>query len=296
LLLGSGELAASSRNAEVLAKDWPVEPIIQPLEVPMALAPLPVWVTDAVIQKESEPNDIAPRATPLAMNAVMAGCLDSVMDTDSYTFQVKQGQFYRLELHARDLLLPLDGYLTLYDGDKILAENDDADGLDSDPVLSWKATLDGTVRVVVSSLLTPSGPGAQYILCLKPGEEPLEAQITTGSVALAAGKTAEIKGKLIAQHGYSGKIRAQLQNLPFGLSADAVEVKSENGAEFTLTLRAAKNVRDWSGPIQLALWAEDKDGLSITVLGHHLPRGEAQRGRTTLDKIEHIWVTLSAQK
>jgi hypothetical protein len=289
---------ANPSQTEIPPKDWPADPLIQTLNLPSALWPLPVLVTDHPIHKETEPNDTAARANPIAINTILAGQLATLSDTDSYSFTVKKGQNYRLQLHTRQLLLPLDGYLTLYDSaDKLLAENDDQDSSGStDAVISWKATLDGPVRIVVSTHLPVSGPGAQYLLALTPGTEPLEAHITQASVALTPGKTAEIKGKLIAQNGYSGKIRAQLQNLPLGISADPVDIQPKHHTEFTLTLRAAKNAKAWSGPIQLALWASEKDGTATTILGHHLARGEAQRHHTTLDRIDHLWLTLHTNK
>jgi hypothetical protein len=299
-LHGTAELPVDSRSVEIIGSQLP-QLGVQYLDSTANLWPMPVLVTDSAVRCESEPNDAPASAIPIAINSTVAGRMDGPADRDGFTFTVQKGLRYSLRLHAQDLHLPLDGYLQLYAGSSqdLLAENDDTVALGTaDPELSWKATADGPVRAVVITLLPlpAAATAGHYVLTLQPGREPLEAQITSASSYLIpAGKTAEIKAKLIAPYGFTGKIKASAQNLPTGLTAEPVEVKAENGAEFTLVLRAANNCTSWSGPLQLALVATGEDKLSTQVLAYCLPREDAQRGMTQRDRLDHVWITLQGR-
>jgi hypothetical protein len=288
-------LPEKERTVKHDASTLPAEPVIQPVSHPAVLWPLMAVVTDAPVQMESEPNDAKEKANPLALFTLAAGRLATAGDRDGYSFTVKKGSYYNLRLYAKELLLPLDAKLSLraMKDDALLAEQDDADAALADPMLSWKATLDGPVRVVVEDLFGKGGPGAQYVLSVKPGAEPLEAEISSGtSAVLDAGKTVEIKAKLNARYGYGGSISARVQGLPHGVTAEVVEVKPKTGTEFSVKLQAAKNAPAWSGPLELALWYVYEGGTPSTTRAAIRVRGESERGVTQLDKLEHVWLTV----
>ena len=191
--------------------------------------------------------------------------------------------------------MPLDALLTIIDPTgKEAARNDDvAEG--EDPLISFKASVDGRHIIQVADLFGKGGDAAEYVVLLGPGEEGFSAVITSKpTLLLEAGKTAEIKAKIKRINGYGGDLVARIQGLPPGAACAEVEVPKKNGDEFTLKLQASQNTALSNNPISVAIWtkeAKDKPLLSRTATLDL--RGENRRGTSLLDVTDRIWLTVT---
>ncbi len=86
-------------------------------------------------------------------------------DVDLWSFTARKGQTVRCEVHAGRLGSPLDAHLAVMDaGNRILAENDDAHGVD--PSLRFTAPADGVYRVRIHDTNNKGGPAYVYRLTL----------------------------------------------------------------------------------------------------------------------------------
>ncbi len=267
--------------------------LIKPQNV---IVPVPVAVTDTSVQREPDTNHDYASAMLVAVPSCIGGRLAKAGEADFFAFDAKKGSYTNVRLLAKALGLHLDATLAIIDKDgKELATNDDAtEG--EDPLLSWKAPDDGRYAVRVSDLFGKGGSDAEYVLQLGPGEETFGATITSkATLAIEAGKTAEIKAKLKRVGGYAGELIARVSGLPTGVTCADVEAPKKNGEEFTLKLLAASNAVAFNGPISVVLWTKEvKDKPLLTRTATLDLRGENRRGTSTLDVTERVWLTVVA--
>lgn len=293
-LLGAN-LAPKDKTLDFDGSHLPVEPLVTTILPPFAVLPVPVAVTDSPVQRENEPNNDSAKAALLSVPAAIGGRIERAGDVDSFAFEAKKGSFYNVRLLAKSLGLPLDALLTIIDpAGKEAARNDDvAEG--EDPLISFKAAVDGRHIIQVTDLFGKGGDAAEYVVLLGPGEEGFSAVITSKpTLLLEAGKTAEIKAKIKRINGYGGDLVARVQGLPPGVVCAEVEVPKKNGDEFTLKLQASQNTALSNNPVSVAIWtkeAKDKPLLSRTATLDL--RGENRRGTSLLDVTDRIWLTVT---
>lgn len=259
-----------------------------------SILPIPVAVTDTTVLRETDKHHDFSTAMPLAIPSCVGGRIAKPGEADFYTFDAKKSSYTNVRLLAKALGLHLDAALAIIDKDgKELATNDDASE-GEDPLISWKAPADGRYAVRVTDLFGKGGDDAEYVLQLGPGEETFGATITTKpTLAIEAGKTAEIKAKLKRVNGYAGELIARVQGLPAGVSCADVEAPKKNGEEFTLKLQAASNTVAFNGPISVVLWTKEvKDKPLLSRTATLDLRGENRRGTSTLDVTERVWLTV----
>lgn len=259
-----------------------------------AFLPIPVAVTDTTVQRETDSNHDFATAMPLAIPSCVGGRIAKPGEGDFYAFDAKKGSYTNVRLLAKALGLHLDAALAIIDKDgKELATNDDA-AEGEDPLLSWKAPADGRYAVRITDLFGKGGDDAEYVLQLGPGEETFGAAITSKpTLAIEAGKTAEIKAKLKRVNGYAGELIARVSGLPASVSCADIEAPKKNGEEFTLKLQAATDAVAFNGPISVVLWTkESKDKPLLSHTATLDLRGENRRGSSTLDVTERLWLTV----
>ncbi len=295
-LLGAN-IADKSKTFDFDASHLAVEPRISTITPPFALAPIQVAVTDAAVQRATEPNSTSEQAMPLTVPACVGGRIDKAGDADCFAFEAKKGSYYNLRLLAKSLGLPLDAVLTVMDptGKEAASNDDTAEG--EDPLLSFKASVDGRHIIKVTDLFGKGGEDAEYVLILGPGEETFSATITTKpTLVVEAGKTVEIKAKIKRVGGYAGDLVARVHGLPVGVICADVEAPKKSGDEFTLKLQAAQNAASSNGPISAVLWTKEaKDKPLLSRAATLDLRGENRRGTTTLDVTDRLWLTVIAE-
>jgi len=245
-----------------------------------AFLPIPVAVTDTTVQRETDSNHDFATAMPLPIPSCVGGRIAKQGEADFYAFDAKKGSYTNVRLLAKALGLHLDATLVIIDKDgKELATNDDA-AEGEDPLISWKAPADGRYAVRITDLFGKGGDDAEYVLQLGPGEETFGAAITSKpTLAIEAGKTAEIKAKLKRVNGYAGELIARVSGLPASVSCADIEAPKKNGEEFTLKLQAATDAVAFNGPISVVLWTkESKDKPLLSRTATLDLRGENRRG------------------
>ncbi len=259
-----------------------------------AIVPIPVAVTDTTVLRETGTSHDFATAMPLAIPSCVGGRIAKPGEADFYAFDAKKGSYTNVRLLAKALGLHLDAALAIIDKDgKELATNDDA-AEGEDPLISWKAPADGRYAVRVTDLFGKGGDDAEYVLQLGPGEETFGATISTkATLAIEAGKTAEIKAKLKRVNGYAGELVARVQGLPAGVTCADLDAPKKTGEEFTLKLQAASNAIAFNGPISVVLWTKEvKDKPLLSRTATLDLRGENRRGSSTLDVTERVWLTV----
>ncbi len=285
-------LGAGSASLDFDGSHLPVEPLVQTITPPNAIAPIQIAVTDTPVLREVEPNNELANAMPLAVPSCVAGRIDKAGDVDRFVFQAKKGGYYNMRVLAKGLGLPLDALLVVCDStDKELAHNDDATEGD-DPLLSWKAPADGLYQIKITDLFNRGGEAAEYVLMLGPGEETFATTITSKSVlTVEAGKTVELKATLKRVNGYGADLVAEMHGLPPGVTAEPVAAPAKPG-DFTVVLKAAANAAASNGPVQLVLCTKgDKTPLISRTATLDL-RGEIRRGTSLLDQADYVWLTV----
>ena len=90
--------------------------------------------------------------------------------------------------------------------------------------LVWTAPDDGTFTVVVSDLTQRGGPEFYYHLTIAPPTPAATASISSHSLKLDSGKSADLKSTVTLTHGYQGKLRLAAKCLPDGIEAPEVNV------------------------------------------------------------------------
>ena len=138
---------------------------------------VPILITSAPVQVETEPNDRLDQATALALPCVVAGRLAKRGDSDAYELSLKGGQTLVASVTANQWLRsPMDAVLQLTDRKgNVLAQSDDSRGLD--PQLVYRAS--GEISCVLRIFAFPETPNstvgfsgaANYVYAIKATSE-----------------------------------------------------------------------------------------------------------------------------
>ena len=107
----------------------------------------------------SEPGDlpwdqVIEQATPIGIGVVFQGELDNEGDSDYFTFEAEQGEFYQLDVTLGTLQ---DSVLDVYDADGTWLDGNDDYGESTASRLVWDAPGTGTYYVQVASFDTGTG-------------------------------------------------------------------------------------------------------------------------------------------
>lgn len=113
---------------------------------------------------EVEPNNSPAEANPVALGDTAAGVITPEADVDYFSVDIPAETFVDLDVDASTLGSPLDAFLVLFDvdGTTVLAESDDADGLDSR--IRYFIEASGRYFVAIRDLGDRGGGGFFYML------------------------------------------------------------------------------------------------------------------------------------
>lgn len=137
-----------------------------------------VQIIDAPHVMEVEPNNNSKETQMLNLEPpfVVHGVINTENDYDDFSFKVKKGQRYEVNLYARTYGSSLDGHVYIYNEKyKHLANNDDKDGADSK--LSFKADADGLHRLRILDYLRTHSDKHVYAVEVKPESARVSATI-----------------------------------------------------------------------------------------------------------------------
>ena len=144
----------------------------------------------------SEPGDlpwdqVIEEATPLGIGVVFQGELDDEGDSDYFTFQAEEGEFYQLDVTLGTLE---DSVLDLYDTDGTWLDANDDYGESTASRLVWDAPGTGTYYVQVTSFGTGTGTYTLTISGITDDHANSAANAVPVQIGMAAQGTIDYEG------------------------------------------------------------------------------------------------------
>lgn len=243
-----------------------------------------------------------PKAAPvlsapgkLTLPALVQGGISKEAEEDAYSFTAKKGDDLQISLRAQRLSSPLDATLRIDDATgKTLQQADDADKDGLDPSLRWKAPKDGEYKLIIADRFNHGSAEHRYELTVKPFVASLTATLDTHAYRLEAGKSVEVKLTVKTNGTFAGKIKAQVAQLPAGVTADSVDVPAKGG-EVKLTLKAGAEVAANQAPFAVELVTSAPDAVETVTATYAIPFLEP-RGDLLIMSDTHPWLTVLAKK
>ncbi len=169
-------------------------------------------------------RDASPTIT---LPSTISGCLQTANETHSFTFAGTKGQQIRLRTASRSLGFPTDLNLTVADSARnIVAEQDDAERDQRDPVLNVTLPADGEYRATILDLAGRGGLRMTYQLTIETPEPDFELSLAADSFVLATDKPLEIPLTVSGRDGFSGDVEILVHGLPAGVTAEPLSVKA----------------------------------------------------------------------
>jgi len=173
---------------------------------------------------EAEPNNAATNANSVTVPIFINGRVGAAKDADRFKFKAASDQKILCAIEARRFGSPLDALLAVYAGDSLVAQNDDADGVDAR--IEFDAKKDTEYTVVVRDLTDRGGPQFTYRLAIRPSSSAaptLAAKYFPDAVRLNRGGRTRIRCEVVRQ-GFDAPVRFSAADLPAGVSADPIVV------------------------------------------------------------------------
>lgn len=216
---------------------------------------------------EREPNNDVSHVSALAVPAIFNGRIDRAGDVDYWQFRAKKGEEYICDLRAARLNSLLDSVLTLRDAEgKVISENDDMAGGQSDSKITFTAPADGVYTLVVREAAPRrGGPEFAYRLAVSPPPQPespdFELRLPTDALTLNRGQEVKFKVQASRRGGFEGPITLQLADLPSDVSVSELVIPEKKN-EIELTFKAEKTAQ--VRPVHLTVSGSAKIG-EVTV-------------------------------
>ena len=245
------------------------------LASPHASNPVFIGFTDLPVVAEHEPNNNPAQAQKITPPCEIAGQFCPAGDTDVYTFDVKKGDVWWLELISQRLDLPTDPFLLIQRDTADVQEAYGADTniggprfhtISNDPAVRFEAKEDGAYRVTVRDLFGSghNDPGNVYRLAIRKespdfhlltvAEAPVEKKGDTKAepypALLRAAGTTGIRVLAFRRDGFAGEIELHAEGLPPGVTCTPTTIP--NGAnEGVLLLTSSEKPERWIGAIRI---------------------------------------------
>ena len=186
--------------------------------------PVPVLITDTPQVVARDGNHAADAAMSLTLPVGVSGRFTENDQTHRFSFDATKDQFYRFEVHAHRLGLPLDAAVEILDAaGRKLVEGDD--GLQTkDPTLYFKAAADGTYTLLIRDLHDRGGKLFQYHLSAESSGPDFEVHGEYYYAQIAPGTRMAWFVKLERLNGFTGPVEVVVDNLPAGVSLEPVTI------------------------------------------------------------------------
>ena len=186
-----------------------------------AWLPLRISTLAAVI--ESEPNDVAGKASVVKIPAALHGGIGKPGDVDHFRVSLKKGQLYQVQVETHTIGSPADIELILLDAKgKEISRADDS-GLD-EARMNISPPADGEYTLVVRELVNWGGPEFAYAIRFAPRTPSLALSSGITRVALPQGTRQPLPLSL-NQVALAGDVQFRLLGAPKGISMKINEVK-----------------------------------------------------------------------
>jgi hypothetical protein len=266
------------------------------LDLPGALADLPMLVSDIREILEKEPNDAADEAQVVEIPTGITARIGHPGDQDRFGFNAVKGRAYDFKVSAARLGSPLDAWLRIENKDgKELARNDDVKGF-RDPELTWTATADGPHAVVIGDVSHHGSDGYIYRVAITEAAPSVSAGIAAHSIGVEAGKSATAKVAVKRANGFKARLQLAARYLPEGVTAAPVDVPDKDG-EVSLKISADAAAKPASQPFTLVLRETEsgaehavRHSLVATSENNGVPQGYTE---LLIDGTGQLWLTVT---
>ena len=250
---------------------WPSE-----LATPVTIDVVPHTTLTENSENPSEPQRID-------IPSSVTGVLTQPQETDRFSFEGKKDQALRLEIRARRIGSPLDGFLILKgpDGKKI-AENDDA--ADKDPAIQLKLPADGHYTIEIEDRNREGSERYFYLLTATTPPPDFSLSTAANVHTLETGKSLDIVVTPGRKDGLSGFIEITAVDLPPGVRSTQVTsmAAGESTKKVTLTLTADDGITA-SAPFRIVGRATEHESLERYV----------RSGKAWMDgTVPHLWLVV----
>lgn len=286
-------------TVDVSASDSPVTWLFQPDAAG-------AWPLARVGKTSSPPilggQDACPKLT---LPAAISGRLEADNATHSFAFAGTKGQQIRLRAESRSLGFPTDLSLAVLDtAGQTVAEQDDAERDQRDPVLNVTLPADGEYRATIRDLADRGGLRMAYRLTIETPDPDFDLSLAADSFVLATDKPLEIPLTVSGRDGFAGDVEIFVHGLPAGVTAEPLSIKAAGGnsegsnrgrrggnqpmaqSNAKLILKAdASVVQPGGGPIRIEGKFKDEDGELVRIAGFPL-------GLPLTGKHDAVWLTV----
>ena len=242
-----------------------------------------------------EAPTLAPANEPKALTipASFRGLISKPREEDVFTLAAKKNDEWAISVRAQAIQSPLDAVLRIQDSEgKELTQSDDSK-TNLDPELRWKTPKDGEYKIIVTDRFHAGSPDHAYEFTAKPFTPCFAATLDTHSYRVEAGKTIEVKLKITPTGTFKGKFQAKALQLPFGVTAEPVEVP-EKGGDAKLILKAAADTAVSQDPFQVEITTSGTDAPQTVVATYTIPFTEP-RGDLLIMTDTQPWLTVAAK-
>jgi hypothetical protein len=238
-------------------------------------------VADSALAPEQNPNDKPAEAQKLAAPCEVTGQFFPRGDRDWYSFDVKKGDVYWIEVFSQRLGLPTDPFLLVQrvtKNDKAEEQSSDVQeaydtdanvgGADfntasRDPAYKLEAKEDATYRVQVRDLfntvrddprlvyrLSVRKEKPDFCLAVMPVKPGADLKDLPAPPLLRKGGSVPVRVVALRRDGFGGEIALSAEGLPPGVTCAAGSIPA-GAASGTLVLTAADDAAGWAGPLRV---------------------------------------------
>jgi hypothetical protein len=213
-------------------------------------SPFPFNVSDLPEMSETEPNSATNQANAVMVPGIINGQIDGANDIDYFQFAPRKTETLICEVTAQRLGSPLDALLTLRDSTgKILRRNDDAEGADAR--IAYEFQKDQEYTLALRDLLGRGGSDYVYRLSIRPPEPDFTVRYSPDTPRLNCGGRTFVRCEVARRAGFNGAVRITGEDLPPGISAEAVLISEEEPNAALLWLTASSNALPGSHPLKI---------------------------------------------
>jgi hypothetical protein len=203
----------------------------------------------------------------------IAGRIEKKGDRDWYSFTVKKGDIYSIEVYGDRLGAPVDMYFVLRTAEgRVLKEDDDNPEilnpqfytLSADPPrYRFVVPADGTYQLLVASKFayTQAGPRHQYRVRITPERPDFRVVVMPPNTGLPdaplvrQGGNQFLSAYIWRQDGFNGPITITGEDLPSGIKVQP-QIILPSQKQAVIVIGATADAKPWAGPITLVATAK----------------------------------------
>ena len=260
--------------------------VIRPLNFPNTLSIPITHSTPSLLVKGSE----------IQAPAAATGQLDKAGEIDSIKLLGKKGQKLDIRVSSQSFGFPLDPVLILQnDKNKELKRADDTSvKTNRDAKIIWTVPADGTYNLLISDLFRKGGKLYHYLLNVTEAAPSFTATFDKSSYFVEAGKSVDVKIKIVRINGHKTPLILEAKNLPTGVSIIPPKDIPNKNTDITVKIKAEANAAN----ANLALLFNLKEKTGKTPIKQSVSftfRPTIPGGPYLLNEFDSIWLTVKGK-